>query len=98
MVLRGLDGDANLHARLRYSSATPRPRWPDLPAGAITRRAAIIPAMLWPGWTLRLLPAPDRPGLRADDPRTGWGTVLAVPRVRVAARWISCLRAASIEM
>jgi hypothetical protein len=71
MVLRGLDGDANLHARLRYSSATLRPRWPDLPAGAITRRAAMVPAMLWPGWTLRLLPAPDRPGLRPDDPRTG---------------------------
>jgi len=71
MVLRGLDGDANLHARLRYSSATPRPRWPDLPARAITRRAAMVPAMLWPGWTLRLLPAPDRPGLRPDDPRTG---------------------------
>lgn len=71
MVLRGLDGDANLHARLRYGSATPRPHWPDLPAGAIARRAAMVPAMLWPGWTLRLLPIPDRPGLRPDDPRTG---------------------------
>jgi hypothetical protein len=55
-VLGGLDRDASLHARLRYATATPSPRWPALSAGAITRRAAMIPAMLWPGWTLRLLP------------------------------------------
>ena len=55
-VLSHLDQDANLHSRLRYSTAVPRPRWPDLPAEAISRRAAMMPAMLWPGWTLRLLP------------------------------------------
>jgi TniQ protein len=55
-VLGGLDREASLHARLRYASATPRPRWPALSAGVITRRAAMVPAMLWPGWTLRLLP------------------------------------------
>lgn len=64
-VLGGLDRDASLHARLRYASATPRPRWPALPAGAITRRAAMVPAMLWPGWTLRLLPRV--PGGADDD-------------------------------
>jgi hypothetical protein len=64
-VLGGLDRDASLHARLRYASATSRPRWPALPAGAITRRAAMVPAMLWPGWTLRLLPR--APGGGADD-------------------------------
>lgn len=65
-VLGGLDGDASLHGRLRYASATPRPRWPALSAGAITRRAAMIPAMLWPGWTLRLLPRP--PAADGDAP------------------------------
>jgi hypothetical protein len=50
-VLGGLDRDASLHARLRYATATPRPRWPALPAGAITRRAAMMPAMLWPRCT-----------------------------------------------
>ncbi len=64
-VLGGLDRDASLHARLRYASATPRPRWPALPAGAVTRRAAMIPAMLWPGWALRLLP--QSAGLPAAD-------------------------------
>jgi hypothetical protein len=64
-VLGGLDRDASLHARLRYATATPRPRWPALPAGVITRRAAMVPAMLWPGWTLRLLPR--APGGADDD-------------------------------
>ena len=34
----------------------------------------------------------------ASRPRLSRETVLAVPQVRVAARWISCSRAASIEM
>ncbi|MBT2524132.1 TniQ family protein [Streptomyces sp. ISL-99] len=66
-VLAKLDPRATLHARLRYASASPRPRWPDLPADAITRRAAMIPAMLWPGWTMRLLPRPKN----SKDPRAG---------------------------
>jgi len=70
-VLSRLDGEASLHSRLRYGSATPRPRWPDLPAGAITRRAAMIPAMLWPSWTMRLLPPPPAgPGSVPEVPRT----------------------------
>jgi len=79
-VLGRLDSDASLHARLRYTTATPRPRWPDLPAEVITRRAAMIPAMLWPAWTMRLLPNnPGRspagpgsaPGSATEGPRTG---------------------------
>ncbi len=70
-VLGRLDAEASLHARLRYSTASPRPRWPDLPAAAISRRAAMIPAMLWPGWTMRLLPPPPgRSSPREADPRT----------------------------
>jgi hypothetical protein len=74
-VLAGLDREANLHTRLRYTTATARPRWPDLPAEAIMRRAAMIPAMLWPGWTMRLLP-PCPGGTRnpAGGPRTGSGS------------------------
>jgi len=69
-VLAGLDRDANLHTRLRYATATARPRWPDLPAEAITRRAAMLPAMLWPGWTMRLLPAPPASAGPPGGPRT----------------------------
>jgi len=70
-VLARLDGEASLHVRLRYATATPRPRWPGLPAGAITRRAAMIPAMLWPGWTMRLLPSAPSPGAPAGGPSLG---------------------------
>jgi hypothetical protein len=70
-VLSRLDHDANLHSRLRYSTATPRPRWPDLSAEAITRRAAMMPAMLWPGWTLRLLPrSPNGPSADRGAPHS----------------------------
>ena len=37
-------------------------------------------------------------GRRGNRRRLSRETVLAVPQVRVAARWISCSRAASIEM
>jgi hypothetical protein len=77
-VLRRLDRDANLHARLRYTTATPQPRWPDLPAEVITRRAAMIPAMLWPAWTMRLLPT--NPGHPPADPESGPESAAEGPR------------------
>lgn len=70
-VLARLDGEASLHVRLRYATATPRSQSPDLPAGAITRRAAMLPAMLWPGWTMRLLPLAPGSGAPAGDPGPG---------------------------
>jgi hypothetical protein len=66
-VLTKLDRDATLHARLRYGSASPKPRWPELSAASITHRAAMTPSMLWPGWTMRLLPRPKV----EYDPRVG---------------------------
>ncbi|WP_328916408.1 MULTISPECIES: TniQ family protein [unclassified Streptomyces] len=79
-VLAKLDPRATLHARLRYASASPRPRWPDLPADAITRRATMIPAMLWPGWTMRLLPRPKNNKYpRAGTFRRGCSSFLLLP-------------------
>ncbi|MCQ8830322.1 hypothetical protein [Streptomyces malaysiensis] len=79
-VLAKLDPQATLHARLRYASASPRPRWPDLHADAITRRATMIPAMLWPGWTMRLLPRPkDNKDPRAGTFRRGCSSFLLLP-------------------
>ncbi len=79
-VLAKLDPEATLHARLRYGSAAPRPRWPDLTAEAITRRAAMTPAMLWPGWTMRLLPRSKAArNLRAGPFRRGCSTFLLLP-------------------
>ncbi|MFB7149421.1 TniQ family protein [Streptomyces virginiae] len=79
-VLAKLDPQATLHARLRYASASPRPRWPDLTADAITRRATMIPAMLWPGWTMRLLPRPtNNRNPRAGTFRRGCSSFLLLP-------------------
>ena len=79
-ALNRLDAEASLHARLRYSSAAPRPRWPSLQAEDIERRAAMTPAMLWPGWTMRLLPpARTERNQRADAFRRGCSTFLQLP-------------------
>jgi hypothetical protein len=57
-----LQADRSLLKDRRYTpgigAVAKRWAWcgPALPAGAVTRRAAMIPAMLWPGWALRLLP------------------------------------------
>ncbi|WP_316751079.1 hypothetical protein [Streptomyces herbicida] len=70
-ALAHLDKDGRLPTRLRYGSATPQPRWPDLPETVITRRAEMLPAMLWPGWTMRLLPtAKQRPIPGPNNPHT----------------------------
>ncbi|MFE4867791.1 TniQ family protein [Streptomyces sp. NPDC056682] len=79
-VLTKLDPNATLHARLRYGSASPQPRWPELTAASISRRAAMTPAMLWPGWTMRLLPRPkDEYDPRASTFRRGCSSFLLLP-------------------
>lgn len=79
-ALTRLDAEASLHARLRYSSATPRPKWPSLQAEVIERRATMTPAMLWPGWTMRLLPpARTERNQRVDAFRRGCSTFLQLP-------------------
>lgn len=82
-VMAYQDPHTLLHNRLRYASATPTPRRPDRSKADIHRRAAMIPAMLWPGWALRLLPVERRraPGrvFRVDAFRHGCSGLLLVP-------------------
>ncbi|MER6076116.1 TniQ family protein [Streptomyces sp. NPDC001817] len=79
-ALARLDRQATLHARLRYASASPRPRWPRLQADTIIQRAALIPSMLWPGWTMRLLPRlKDTVNLRVGAFRRGCSSFLLLP-------------------
>lgn len=82
-VMSHQDPHTLLHNRLRYASATPTPRRPDRSRADIHRRATMIPAMLWPGWALRLLPV-DRLGsqcraVRVDAFRHGCSGLLLVP-------------------
>jgi hypothetical protein len=62
-VLAELDGRLTNLGRLRYRSAGRRP---EVPTGdnQVRARAAMIPATLWPGWGMRLLP-PALSGPRA---------------------------------
>ncbi|MCX5357257.1 TniQ family protein [Streptomyces sp. NBC_00124] len=79
-ALARLDSQATLQARLRYASASPRPRWPTLHADTIVQRAALIPSMLWPGWTMRLLPRlKDTGKLRVGAFRRGCSSFLLLP-------------------
>lgn len=69
-VLGHLDPSTNLHTRLRYATATARPRWPELTAEQIRMRARMVPGMLWPSWAMRLLPVSAARD-EESDPRGG---------------------------
>ena len=58
VVLRALDSHLRPSDRLRYRTATPRPRHPrsDSTADGIDTRLAKLPQQLWPAWALRLMP------------------------------------------
>ncbi|WP_371618956.1 TniQ family protein [Streptomyces sp. NBC_00454] len=55
-VLADMDPELGLMSRVRYGSATTTPAMPTLPRTQVQRRAAGTPAMLWPTWTMQLLP------------------------------------------
>ncbi|GGM88147.1 TniQ family protein [Dactylosporangium sucinum] len=61
--------------RLRYRSCTAYPRLPDQ-AAAVAQRARWIPQLLWPDWTIRLLPAH---GFFTDTLRAVLSTALLMP-------------------
>jgi hypothetical protein len=55
--LQALDPALPPADRIRYRSGTPLARLPADAAGVLATRARHIPQLLWPGWTIRLLPA-----------------------------------------
>ncbi|MER5897677.1 TniQ family protein [Streptomyces sp. NPDC001876] len=62
-ILAASDSQLTLKARLRYGTATAEPAAPYLSEADIILRASKTPGMLWPSWTLRLLPpsSPHQP-------------------------------------
>ncbi|WP_371749547.1 helix-turn-helix domain containing protein [Streptomyces sp. NBC_01283] len=66
-------------ARLRYGAATATPAWPTLTDQDVQRRAARLPAMLWPAWTMRLLPRLPKPVVRLAGLRRACATLLLIP-------------------
>jgi DNA-binding transcriptional ArsR family regulator len=55
--LRALDPDLGPADRIRYRTSTPQACIPDDPPGMHAARARAIPQLLWPQWTIRLMPA-----------------------------------------
>lgn len=55
--LHAADPELGNTDRIRYRSCLPTARPPDLDPNMLDRRARSIPQLLWPEWTVRLLPA-----------------------------------------
>jgi len=73
--LRAVDPDLAATDRIRYWSCTPQARLPLPDADPAPTRTRHVPQLLWPGWTIRLLPA----GFRADHFRTTMSACLLLP-------------------
>jgi hypothetical protein len=56
-VLKALDPTLTIQQRLTYATTSRRPRPPTLTDQQVDRRAAALPALLWPAWAIRLIPA-----------------------------------------
>jgi DNA-binding transcriptional ArsR family regulator len=55
--LRALDPALGPADRIRYRTGTPQAAIPDDPPALLAARARAIPQLLWPQWTIRLMPA-----------------------------------------
>ncbi|GGR68984.1 hypothetical protein GCM10010269_04670 [Streptomyces humidus] len=78
-ILAASDPQLTLKARLRYGTATAEPAEPHLNEADITVRASKTPGMLWPSWTLRLLPpkSPNQP--RIAGIRRACASLMLIP-------------------
>ncbi|MCX4759607.1 TniQ family protein [Streptomyces sp. NBC_01275] len=72
-------GELTWIARLRYGAATATPAWPTLTDEDVQRRASRLPAMLWPAWTIRILPRLPEPVFRLAGLRRACATLLLMP-------------------
>ncbi len=78
-ALAAVDKDLTWLSRLRFGTTTSAPAWPTLTDGDVHRRAARLPAMLWPSWTMRLLPSLPKPIHRLAGVRRACSTLLLMP-------------------
>jgi hypothetical protein len=76
LFLRAGDPDRGYVDRLRFKTCTPEARLPHDDGRLAKARATRIPQALWPGWTVRLLPAR---GFHADPFRAVMALSLLVP-------------------
>lgn len=74
--LRAMDPGLLQIDRIRYRSTTPQARQPDTDDTTQRSRSRRIPQLLWPEWTVRLMPAQ---GFRSERFRAGISTCLLLP-------------------
>ncbi|MFE4330041.1 TniQ family protein [Streptomyces sp. NPDC056831] len=66
-------------AQLRFGTTTSAPAWPTLSDEDVQRRAARLPAILWPSWTMRLLPRLPDSVFRMSGIRRTCAALLLMP-------------------
>jgi hypothetical protein len=76
LFLRAGDADRGYIDRLRFKTCTPNASLPTEDGATTTTRATWLPQLLWPGWTIRLLPPH---GFHADPFRAVMALSLLIP-------------------
>jgi TniQ/Bacterial regulatory helix-turn-helix protein, lysR family len=74
LFLHAIEPEMGYIDRIRYRARTPQPRLPE--DGQAESRARNVPQALWPGWTMRMLPAK---GFRGEMFRSAMSACLLMP-------------------
>ncbi|MET8331556.1 hypothetical protein [Streptomyces sp. NPDC005181] len=82
-VITSLNTTMNFHQRMRFSSAVSQPCWPARTKDQVHRRAAMIPALLWPSWSMRLLGTGSVDATLPHAFRAACSTYLLIPGTRL---------------
>jgi hypothetical protein len=85
-ILHALDPHLQIHDRLIYGSAGRYPRRPDPTDEQIRRRAASLPALLWPAWAIRLIPTDKMAHNAVTSTRAGLAAMVLIPGTRLTCQ------------
>lgn len=84
-ILAALDTHLNARGRLAYGTAEPALHRPGARQANATRRAACLPGLLWPAWSMRLIPAKVSPaGL--EGARAALAALILIADTRITYR------------
>lgn len=81
-----LDPHIRSYERLAYGSASSSPRLPDATEDQIRRRVASLPALLWPTWTLRMIPISRTGPNTITSTRAALAVLSLIPGTRLTVR------------
>jgi hypothetical protein len=82
-LLTALDPHLRAHDRLVYGSASTHPRRPAATDEQIRRRAASLPALLWPAWAIRLIPTDHTTHNAVVSRRAALAVMTLIPGTRL---------------